>query len=67
MSYALYGSNYHYLQSLVVGDVTCVKDLTLDHIAKFLCICKETMEFVDKVYLPDLLAIASFCKDWGGT
>jgi hydrogenase large subunit len=32
--------------------------------------CKTSLnrcsEFVDQVYVPDLLAIASFYKDWGG-
>ncbi|MDR0246809.1 MAG: nickel-dependent hydrogenase large subunit [Burkholderiales bacterium] len=28
-------------------------------------ICNQTIEFIDKVYLPDLVAIASFYKDWG--
>ncbi|MDR2709867.1 MAG: nickel-dependent hydrogenase large subunit, partial [Burkholderiales bacterium] len=28
-------------------------------------ICDQTIEFIDKVYLPDLTAIASFYKDWG--
>ncbi|MCL2872167.1 MAG: nickel-dependent hydrogenase large subunit [Betaproteobacteria bacterium] len=28
-------------------------------------ICNQTIEFIDKVYLPDLAAIASFYKDWG--
>ncbi|MDR0246875.1 MAG: nickel-dependent hydrogenase large subunit [Burkholderiales bacterium] len=28
-------------------------------------ICNQTIEFIDKVYLPDLTAIASFYKDWG--
>jgi len=26
---------------------------------------KEGQEFVEQVYLPDLLAVASFYKDWG--
>ena len=29
-------------------------------------VIKQMQEFVDQVYLPDLLAIASFYKDWGG-
>ncbi len=27
-------------------------------------ICKRTIDFIDQVYIPDLLAIASFYKDW---
>jgi hydrogenase large subunit len=29
-------------------------------------VIKQMQEFVDQVYVPDLLAIASFYKDWGG-
>jgi [NiFe] hydrogenase large subunit len=45
--------------------VTCVKDLTPDRIAEFLYINKETQQFIKDVYIPDLLAVASFYKDWG--
>jgi len=34
----------------------------LAHIGKLL---KEGKDFIDQVYIPDLLAIASFYKDWG--
>jgi len=27
-------------------------------------ICNRTIEFIDQVYIPDLLAVASFYKDW---
>ncbi len=29
-------------------------------------ICNRTNEFIDQVYIPDLLAIAGFYKDWAG-
>ncbi len=29
-------------------------------------ICNRTSEFIDQVYIPDLLAIAGFYKDWAG-
>jgi [NiFe] hydrogenase large subunit len=50
---------------LVVGGVTCVKDLTPGRIAEFLYVTKETQNFIKNVYIPDLLAVASFYKDWG--
>ncbi|MDR1529227.1 MAG: nickel-dependent hydrogenase large subunit [Burkholderiales bacterium] len=28
-------------------------------------ICEETIEFIEQVYIPDLIAIAGFYKDWG--
>ena len=63
--HAIFGGKNPHPQSLVVGGVTCVKDLTPDRIAEFLYIAKETQEFINNVYIPDLLAVASFYKDWG--
>jgi [NiFe] hydrogenase large subunit len=63
--HAIFGGKNPHLQSLVVGGVTCVRDLTPDRIAQFLYIWKETQEFVRNVYIPDLVAVASFYKDWG--
>ncbi len=68
--HAIFGGKNPHLQSLVVGGITSVKDLNADRIAQFLFIWKETQEFITRVYIPDLLAIASFYKDWaaiGGT
>ncbi|MFH2091356.1 MAG: nickel-dependent hydrogenase large subunit, partial [Pseudomonadota bacterium] len=64
--HAIFGGKNPHPQSLVVGGVTCVGDLTPDRIDEFIDIWKETKSFVDEVYLPDLLAVASFYKDWGG-
>ena len=64
--HAIFGAKNPHLQSLVVGGVTCIKDLTPDRIAEFLYIWKETQSFIENVYIPDLLAVASFYKDWGG-
>jgi [NiFe] hydrogenase large subunit len=63
--HAIFGGKNPHPQSLVVGGITCVKDLTPDRIAEFLYITKETQDFVNNVYIPDLLAVASFYKDWG--
>ena len=63
--HAIFGGKNPHPQSLVVGGVTCVKDLTPDRIAEFLYITKETQNFIKNVYVPDLLAVASFYKDWG--
>ncbi len=63
--HAIFGGKNPHPQSLVVGGVTCVKDLTPDRIAEFLYITKETQDFIKNVYIPDLLAVASFYKDWG--
>ncbi len=63
--HAIFGAKNPHLQSLVVGGVTSVKDLTPDRIAEFLYLTKETQDFITKVYIPDLLTVASFYKDWG--
>ena len=63
--HAIFGAKNPHLQSLVVGGVTSVKDLTPDRIAEFLYITRETQDFVKNVYIPDLIAVASFYKDWG--
>jgi [NiFe] hydrogenase large subunit len=63
--HAIFGGKNPHPQSLVVGGVTCVGDLTPDRIAEFLYITKETQDFIKNVYIPDLLAVASFYKDWG--
>jgi len=64
--HAIFGGKNPHPQSLVVGGVTCVRDLNPDRIAEFLYLTRETQNFVKKVYIPDLLAVASFYKDWGG-
>jgi [NiFe] hydrogenase large subunit len=63
--HAIFGGKNPHLQSFVVGGITSVKDLTPDRIAEFLYIWKETQDFVKNVYIPDILAVGSFYKDWG--
>jgi [NiFe] hydrogenase large subunit len=63
--HAIFGGKNPHPQSLVVGGMTCVADLTPDRLAEFLYITKETQDFIKGVYIPDLLAVASFYKDWG--
>jgi [NiFe] hydrogenase large subunit len=62
--HAIFGGKNPHPQSLVVGGVTCVGDLTPARLDEFTDIWKETKAFVDEVYIPDLLAVASFNKDW---
>ena len=64
--HAIFGGKNPHLQTLVVGGVTSIKDLSPERIYKFLDLWRETQDFVEKVYIPDLLAVASFYKDWGG-
>ena len=68
--HAIFGAKNPHLQALAVGGVTCVADLTPDRIAEFKYLWKETMDFVHNVYIPDVVAVAGFYKDWakiGGT
>ncbi len=62
---AIFGGKNPHIQSMTLGGVTCAMDLSPDRIAEFKYLWKETMDFVDNVYLPDLLTVASFYKDWG--
>lgn len=63
--HAIFGAKNPHPQTLVVGGITCVADLVPDRIAQFIYLWKETQEFIKNVYIPDLLAVASFYKDWG--
>jgi len=68
--HAVFGAKNPHIQSLVVGGVTCATDLTAERIAEFKFLWQETMDFVNNVYIPDVLAVAGFYKDWakiGGT
>jgi hydrogenase large subunit len=43
------------------GSVGAVNQVTLNYVRD---ICDRSVEFIEQVYLPDLLAIAGFYKDW---
>ena len=64
------GKNPH--PNFVVGGVACPIDLNSDsainakRLAQVQEIITKMQTFVDQVYIPDLLAIAGFYKDWGG-
>ncbi|MFP4030669.1 MAG: nickel-dependent hydrogenase large subunit [Desulfococcaceae bacterium] len=64
--HAVFGGKNPHPQFLVVGGVTSTRALSADRIYQFLSIWKETQKFIKDVYVPDLLAVASFYKDWGG-
>jgi hydrogenase large subunit len=63
------GRNPH--PNFVVGGVASPIDLNSDSainakkLAQVQTVINEMREFVDQVYVPDTLAIASFYKDWG--
>ncbi len=63
--HAIFSGKNPHVQGLVVGGVTCATDLTADRIAEFKYLWAETMDFVNNVYIPDVVAVAGFYKDWG--
>jgi len=50
--------------SINVSDTGAVGAVNMERLNMMSKIIDETIEFIDKVYIPDLLAIASFYKDW---
>jgi hydrogenase large subunit len=48
-----------------LNDVGAVGAINMERLNQVKSIIDRTKEFVDKVYIPDLLAIASFYKGWG--
>jgi hydrogenase large subunit len=49
-----------------VDDVGAVGAVNMERLNLVGRIIDRTVEFIDQVYIPDLLAIASFYKDWAG-
>jgi [NiFe] hydrogenase large subunit len=64
--HAIFGGKNPHPQGLVVGGVTAIRDLTPERMDEFTQIWKETQAFVNEVYIPDILAVGSFYKNWGG-
>ncbi len=50
--------------SINVDGVGAVGAINMERLNMVANIIKQTIEFIDKVYVPDLLAIAKFYKDW---
>lgn len=67
---AIFGGKNPHPQFLVVGGVTCYDALKPEKLKEFVGLAKETVDFVNQVYIPDLLAVAGQYKDvagYGGT
>ncbi|MBI5815019.1 MAG: nickel-dependent hydrogenase large subunit [Nitrospinae bacterium] len=64
--HAIFGAKNPHIQTMTVGGVTCVADLNPDRIGQFLYLLKEVKDFIDNVYIPDVLAVAPFYLDWAG-
>jgi [NiFe] hydrogenase large subunit len=63
---AVFGAKNPHTQFTVVGGVTCYESLTNERMAEFVGLFQETKQFIDECYIPDLLAVASYYKDWAG-
>jgi Ni,Fe-hydrogenase I large subunit len=70
--HAVLGGKNPHLQSFLVGGMATPVDpdsqasINMHTIAQLKSFIASAREFVSKVYIPDLLAIASFYKDWAG-
>jgi Ni,Fe-hydrogenase I large subunit len=67
---AIFGGKHPHPQFTVVGGVTCYDALRPERIKEFEALVQETIDFVNNVYIPDLLLVASQYKDvagYGGT
>jgi [NiFe] hydrogenase large subunit/hydrogenase large subunit len=70
--HAILGSKNPHPQTFLVGGMAIALDpdsqsaLNDDKLAEIRSLLAKTREFVEKVYIPDLLAVASFYKEWAG-
>lgn len=67
---AVFGAKNPHTQFTVAGGVTCYDALTKERMAEFAALYKEVHDFVQQVYIPDLLLVGGAYKDWaaiGGT
>ena len=61
---AVFGAKNPHTQFLVAGGVTCYESLTPERINEFEGLYKEVNDFVNQVYIPDLLLVGGAYKDW---
>ncbi|AFM26389.1 nickel-dependent hydrogenase large subunit [Desulfomonile tiedjei] len=61
---AIWGAKNPHLQGHLPGGVTVAEQLNADRISQYLFLLREQIAFIEEVYIPDLLAVASFYKDW---
>jgi len=70
--HAVLGGKNPHLQSFLVGGMATPVDpdqqasINMTSIAEMRGMIDKARRFVEQVYLPDLLAVASFYKDWAG-
>ncbi len=70
--HAILGSKNPHPQTFLVGGMAIPLDpdsqnaLNADKLAEISGLLRKAKDFVEKVYIPDLLAVASFYKEWAG-
>ena len=70
--HAVFGAKNPHPQTYLVGGMACPVDpdsqnaINADRLALVLQLFAKARAFVERVYIPDLLAVASFYKDWAG-
>ena len=70
--HAILGGKNPHLQSFLVGGMATPVDpdkqssLNANTIAQVRALINKAQDFVARVYIPDVLAVASFYKDWAG-
>jgi len=70
--HAILGSKNPHPQTFLVGGMSIPIDpdsqnaLNADKLYEIKRLLKKAQDFVEKVYIPDLLAVASFYKEWAG-
>ncbi len=62
---AVFGAKNPHTQFTVAGGVTCYNSLTKERMEEFYSLYKQSCDFVNNVYIPDLILIGSVYKDWG--
>ena len=63
---AIFGGKNPHTQFTVVGGCSNYWGLTPEAINEFVKLYEETKAFIKEVYIPDLIAVASYYKDWAG-
>jgi hydrogenase large subunit len=70
--HAIFGAKNPHPQTYLVGGMACPVDpdsqnaINADRLALVQQLFAKARDFVERVYIPDLLAVASFYKDWAG-
>lgn len=61
---AIFGGKNPHPQNLRVGGVTCQEELTTARIGEFRSLLNEMRDFIDQVYLPDVVHLAQAYPGW---